>query len=161
MCGFLVLVGITVTAPQVLAVANLLFGVLAVDAGSDGQVGAAVEGQLIASIHLGSHQAHVVSGLQQHAVLALQAAALLLLLGGGSFAVVGFAGDEQELLVPAVAVALDVLAGCGIQRELLARLGLDSPSLPIDGFKCQVIGSGQPQIRPVRCAVRRGCRPCR
>ncbi len=144
--GFLVLVGIAVTAPQVLAVANLLFGVLAVDAGSDGQVGAAVECQLIASIHLGSHQAHVVSGLQQHAVLALQAAALLLLLGRGGFAVVGFAGDEQELLVPAVAVALDVLAGCGVQRELLAGLGLDSPSLPIDGFKGQVIGSGQPQI---------------
>ncbi|MCY1457526.1 hypothetical protein D9M71_748300 [compost metagenome] len=71
--GFRVLLGVAVTAPEVLAVTHLLFDTLAVEAGDDVQVAAAVDVQVSPRVHACSAQVHVAAGLQQYAFLGLHA----------------------------------------------------------------------------------------
>ncbi|MNM70667.1 hypothetical protein D3C81_823040 [compost metagenome] len=115
--------------------AYLLLDTLAVGACTDIQVGSAVECQGAARINIGCQQAHVGAGLQQHAVTGLQLRAAQLVGGGGTFALVGFAGDEEELFVPAFLLAGDALAAFGIQSELLSSLYLDTLGFAVDGAK--------------------------
>ncbi|MNV64836.1 hypothetical protein D3C71_1574980 [compost metagenome] len=86
---------------------------------------------------------HVAAGLQQYAFLGLQLRAVLLAVGGGAIAIVGFAGDEQELPVPVLTVLFEGVQGIGIQREFLAGLDLDALRLAIDGAQGQVVSGAQ------------------